>query len=140
MILLSALWLAVVHALASSAVPADRQGPVGAPWHLAGVAVTAGETSAAHARVPGAQSGLWAVLLGDEQFRAPDSQRSRTFDRTTGRGIPPLRSPLGLAAASAALVLCLASLTPPTEHRRSHAVASRGGHLPYYPTAPPLQG
>ena len=141
MVLLSALWLAVVQALASSAVPAGPYGSVDARWRLVGVAVTAEETTAAHARrLPSNQSGLWAALLGDEQFRAPASQRLPAVDRTSDRGIPPLRSPLGLAAAPADLALSFASISPLAGHQVSHAAASRGGHLPYYPTAPPLQG
>src|SRR6187402_2238917 len=141
MLLLSALWLAVVQALASLAVPAGLRGPVDAPWRLAGVEVTAGAVSAGHARAPTAEPTLWALLGGDQQFRPSAPQRLPAFDRRSERGAPPLRSPLRLdGVASADIHISLASLAPPARHRVSHAAASRGGHLWYYPTAPPLQG
>lgn len=135
MLLISALWLAAVHALATLAVPA---GPVDGPSRLA---AAQGASSAEYARPQTADTRLWALLLGDEQLRPAAPQRLRAVDRTSDRSVPPLRTPPGLAAvASANLALSLASLTPPARHRVSHAAASRGGLLPYYPTAPPLQG
>ena len=137
MLLLSALWLAVVQALA----PAAPHGPVGAPWRLAGVEASAEGVSAGHARTPTADSALWALLAGGQEFRPSAPQRLPGFDRRSERGTPPLRSPLGpVGVASAGIHLSLASLAPPARYQVSHAAASRGGHLPYYPTAPPLQG
>ena len=136
MLLLSALWLAVLQALASTA-PAGLSGPVDGPSRLAAVAAVPGAASAAHPR--SAETKLWA--LADENFRPSAPERLRTVERTSDRSVPPLRSPLGLLAVAApGLSLSLASLTPPAQHQVSHAAASRGGHLPYYPTAPPLQG
>jgi hypothetical protein len=138
-LLRSALWLAVVQALASIA-PAGLPGPVDAPSRLAAVAAP-GADSAAHAQTRSAETKLWALLLGDEQFRPPAPQRLRSVERTSDRGVPTLRSPFGLVAVAAAdLSFSLASLAPPAQHRLSHAAASRGDHLPYYPSAPPLQG
>ena len=141
MLLLSALWLAVVQALATLAAPAGLHGPVDAPWRLAGVEVSVEGVSAGHARTPTADSALWALLAGGQEFRPSAPQRLPGFDRRSERGAPPLRSPLGLAGVSSAGIhLSLASLAPPARYQVSHAAASRGGHLPYYPTAPPLQG
>lgn len=134
MLLFSALWLAVVHALAPLAA---LRGPVDGASRLVGVAATPRASSVEHSR----PQRLQALLLGDEQLRPPAPQRLRTVDRTSDRSGPPLRSPLGLAAvAPANIALSRASLTPPARHQESHAAASRGGLLPYYPTAPPLRG
>ena len=141
MLLFSALWLAVVQALAPLAVPAALQGPVGGQLRVAGVAAIPGANSAEHARPRAADTRLRALLLGEEQFRPAAPQRLRSVDRTSERSVPPLRSALGLGAvAHTDLANSPASLGLPARHRVSHAAASRGGHLPYYPTAPPLQG
>ena len=141
--LLSALWLAAVHTLASLAVPTGLRAPVDAPSRVVDVAVTAKAAGdASEPARPGttAERGLWA-LFGDEEFRPSAPRRLPAVDRTSDRSIPPLRSPTGLAASVPAdLSLSLASVPQTAAHRVSHAVASRGGHLPYYPTAPPLQG
>jgi len=138
-LLISALWLAVVHALAPLAVPTALRGAVDGPARLAGVAASAGAASAEQSR-PLPEARRWARVLGDEKLRPPAPQRLRTAERTSDRSVPPLRSPIGLAVASAHLSVSLASLAPPAQYRVSYAAVSRGGHLPYYPTAPPLQG
>lgn len=141
MLLVSALWLAVVQALAPLAVPAALQGPVDGRLRVASVAASLRANSAEHARPHAADIRLRALLLGDEQFRPTAPQRLRSVDRTSERSVPPLRSQLGLAAvAHTALADSPASLGSPARFQVSHAAASRGGHLPYYPTAPPLQG
>jgi|SRR5829696_935180 len=141
--LFSALWLAAVHALASLAVPTGLRGPLGGPSLAAGVEVTASAAATASDRArPETTAGttLWS-LLGDEEFRPTATQRLLIVSRTSDRSVPPLRSPVGVvASASAQLSLSLASVPPPAAYQVSHAAASRGGHLPYYPTAPPLQG
>ena len=116
MLLLSVLWLAVVQALASSAVPAGPRALVDGQWRAASVAV-------------------------DGEFRPPTPQRLPAVGRTSDRSVPPLRFPLGWAGFVSAALAALAAVVPPRAARGvSHAAASRGGHLPYYPTAPPLQG
>ena len=141
MLLISALWLAVVHAMASLAIPAGARGPVDGQWRLAGIAATRGASPVGLARPQRAERRLWGLFLGDEQFRPSAPQRLRAADRSSDRSVSPLRSPPGVVAvASAGLPLSPASLMPPARHQLSHAAASRGGHLPYYPTAPPLQG
>jgi len=141
MLLLSALWLAVVQALAPLAVPAALRGPVDGLARVSGVAASAGASSAGRSPAQKVGAGLWAGVLGDEEFRAPAPQRLPAVDRTSERSVPPLRSPVGPTAfVSAHVSLTLSSLAPPAQHRVSHAAVSRGGHLPYYPTAPPLQG
>ena len=145
MLLVSALGLALVQALASSAVPAGVRAPVDGSSRAAGVEVTATVAATATDDVrPETAAGtrLWTLLHGDEEFRPPVPQRLPTVvDRTNGRGVPPLRSPAGISrSTSADFAVSLASAAPPAAHQVSHAAASRGGHLPYYPTAPPLQG
>lgn len=145
MLLLSALWLAVAQALASSAVPAGVGAPADELPRVASVAVTAtvAATATDDARPEkAAGTGLWALLHGDEEFRPPTPRRlPAVVDRTNGRGVPPLRSPAGISrSASADLSVSLPSAAPRGAHQQSHAAASHGGHLPYYPTAPPLQG
>lgn len=140
MLLLSALWL-VVQALAPLAVPAALQGPVDGLARVSGVAASAEASSAGRSPAQKVGTRLWAGVLGDEEFRAPAPQRLPAVGRTSDRSVPPLRSPVGPAAfVPAHLSLSLSSLAPPAQHRVSHAAVSRGGHLPYYPTAPPLQG
>jgi hypothetical protein len=144
-LLVSALWLAVVQALASSAVPAGVRAPVAGSSRAASVEVTAtvAATATDDARLEKATgTRLWTLQHGDEEFRPPVPQRlPAVVDRTNGRGVPPLRPPAGLARfASADLSVSLASVAPLAAAQPSHAAASRGGHLPYYPTAPPLQG
>ena len=140
MLLLSALWL-VVQALAPLAVPAAPQGPVDGLARVSGVAASAEASSAGRSPAQKVGTRLWAGVLGDEEFRAPAPQRLPAVGRTSDRSVPPLRSPVGPAAfVPAHLSLSLSSLAPPAQHRVSHAAVSRGGHLPYYPTAPPLQG
>ena len=118
MLLLSALWLAVVQALASLAAPAGPHGPVDASWRLAGVEVSAGGVSAGHARTPTADSALWALLAGGQEFRPSAPQRLPTFDHRSERGVPPLRSPLGpVGVATAGIHLSLASLAPPARYQ-----------------------
>ena len=141
MLLLSALWLAVVQALAPLPVPAALLGPVHGLARVAGVAASAEASSAVRSPAQKLGTRLWAGVLGDEEFRAPAPQRLPAVGRTSDRSIPPLRSPTGPTAfAPAHLSLSLSSLAPPARHEVSHAVVSRGGHLPYFPTAPPLQG
>jgi hypothetical protein len=140
-LLLSALWLAVVQALAPLAVPAALRGPVDGLARVSGVAASAEASSAGRSPAQKVGTRLWAGVLGDEEFRAPAPQRLPAVGRTSDRSVPPLRSPGGPAAlVPAHLSLSLSSLAPPAQHRVSHAAVSRGGHLPYYPTAPPLQG
>ncbi len=141
MLLLSALWLAVVQALAPLAVPAALRGPVDGLARVSGVAASAEASSAGRSPARKGGARLWAGVLGDEEFRAPAPQRLPAVDRTSERSVPPLRSPVGQTAfVSAHLSLSLSSFALPAQHRVSHAAVSRGGHLPYYPTAPPLQG
>ena len=138
MLLISALWLAVVHALAPLAVPTALRGAVDGPARLAGVAASAGATSGEQSRPRRIEARQ--RVLGDEELRPPAPPRLRTAERTSDRSVPPLRSPIGLAVASAHLSVSVACLAPPAQYRVSYAAVSRGGHLPYYPTAPPLQG
>ena len=121
MLLLAALWLAVVQALASSVVPTGRHWPVDGPSRAASVGVS-------------------AAAVADGEFRPSTPQRLPAVGRTSDRSVPPLRSPTGLAAFASAELAALLASVPRAAHQLSHAVASRGGHLPYFPTAPPLQG
>ena len=137
-ILLSALWLAVIQALASPAVPA------GGPARAAEVTITAsvGTTGVGGTRnePEAGGTGTRAALHAEEGLRPTAPQRLTVVDRTCGRGAPPIRSSAGLARlGSADLSLPAACVSPPA-HQVSHAAASRGGHLPYYPTPPPDQG
>ena len=137
-ILLSALWLAVIQALASPAVPA------GGPARAVEVAIT---VSVRAAVIDGARNereagtGAWgAALHGEEELRPTAPQRLTAVDRTCGRGGPPIRSSAGLTRLAYADLSPPPACVPPPAHQVSHAAASRGGHLPYYPTPPPLQG
>ncbi|HKH91578.1 MAG TPA: hypothetical protein VKA54_07230 [Gemmatimonadaceae bacterium] len=143
MLLLSALWLAVVQAL-TSAVPASLGVPIAGLSRVASVGVAgtrAASTSAPAHPASAAATTRRAPRLGDEEFRPPASQRLSAVERASNRSLPPLRPPAGLAAlAPAGLSLPLLNVRSRAGHQLSHAAASRGGHLPYYPTAPPLQG
>lgn len=121
MLLLSALWLAALQALASSAVPTGRHWAVDGPSRAASV-------------------GVGATAVGDGDFRPSTPQRLPAVGRTSDRGVPPLRALLGLAAFASADLSALLASVPRAGRQLSHAAASRGGHLPYFPTAPPLQG
>jgi hypothetical protein len=135
-ILLSALWLAVVQAL-SSAVPA------GGPARAAEVAITA---SVAATGVDGARNerdagtGAWSALHAEEVLGPTAPQRLTAIDRTFGGGAPPIRTSAGLVWLRFADLSLPAACVPPPGHQLSHAAASRGAQLPYYPTPPPLQG
>jgi hypothetical protein len=142
-ILISALWLAVVQALTSLPVSAPSWVVDTAPAHASVQAAGAvAVTTAARAR-PGApvEAELRQPTQGDQEFRPSATQRLLPADRTSSRGAGTLRSHDGpVAITSAELAILLASVSPREAHRVSHAAATRGGHLPYYPTAPPLQG
>ena len=143
MLLFSALWLAVVQALTSLAVPAPLAGAAYGPSRVASVSTAASkvaDSASAIARSEAADTEELRRGLGDEEFRPPAPHRSLVVDRTSNRSVPPLRSPVGLDAfTSPDLAVSLASARTRAAHCVSHAVAARGGHLPYYPTAPPLQ-
>ena len=135
-ILLSALWLAVVQAL-SPVVPA------GGPARAAEVAITAsvgttGVDGARHERDAG--TGAWSALHREGVLRPTAPQRLTAVDRTCGGSVPPIRSSAGLARLRFADLSLPAACVPPPAHQVSHAAVSRGAHLPYYPTPPPLQG
>jgi hypothetical protein len=138
-ILLSALWLAVVQAFASPAVPA------GGPARAAEVTITAsvsaiGVDGARNEREAGG-TGSWAALHREGELRPTAPQRLTVVDRTCGRGgAPPIRASAGQARLGSADLSRPAACVPPPAHQVSHAAASRGGHLPYYPTPPPEQG
>jgi hypothetical protein len=136
-ILLPALWLAVIQALASPAVSAGGQVRAAETTITASVRATANE-DARNAREAG--TGAWAALHGEESLRPTAPQRSTAVDRTCGPGGAPIRSPAGLARLGYAELSPPRACVPPPAHQVSHAAASRGGHLPYYPTPPPLQG
>jgi len=83
----------------------------------------------------------WAPRSGDEGLRAPAPQPLQVVGRASDRRPDALRPLHGLAAPARAWLRVL----PGTGWRGaardvSHAAAARGGHLPYFPTAPPLQG
>jgi hypothetical protein len=143
-LLLSALWLAVVHALASLAPPAHLRGTGDGTSRVASVRLLVTKAASAPDRARPAMApatGPRTPRPGDEELRPPAPQRSLGVDRTSNRGVPPQRSPAGLAAfPSADFPVLPASESPRAAHHVSHAVAARGGHLPYFPTAPPLQG
>ena len=135
-ILLSALWLAVIQALASSAVPAG--GPARAAEVAITVSVRAAIDGAPNEREAG--TGAWAALHGEDALRPTAPQRLTAVDRTCGRGGAPIRSSAGLARLGYADPSPPPMCVPPPPHQVSHAADSRGGLLPYYPTPPPLQG
>jgi hypothetical protein len=107
-----------------------------------GVTATAAATAADRARGDeAAGTGLWTLLHADGEFRPSARGRLPAVGRTSDRSVPPVRSPGGLARfASADLSVLPVRVAPPAAHQLSHAAASRGGLLPYYPTAPPRQG
>ena len=143
MILISALWLAVVQALTSLPVSAPSRVSETAPAHASVQAAGAMAGTPATKGRPGAPDEAEArgPVQGDQEFRPSATQRLLPADRTSNRGTGSLRSHDGPAAiTSAELTILLASAPPREAHRVSHAAAARGGHLPYYPTAPPLQG
>jgi len=136
-ILLSALWLAVIQALASPAVPAGR------PVRAAEVTLTASVGSIGVDGAPNereAGTGAWAALHAEDALRPTAPQRLTLVDRTCGRDAPPIRSSAGLSRLRSADLPLPTACVPPPPHQESHAAASRGGLLPYYPTPPPLQG
>jgi hypothetical protein len=140
-LLLNALWLAVLHALAVAA-PLPLRGTGERLSHAigAGVSDTRGGAagSARSATVPAV--GHWNPRSGDEGLRAPAPQPLQVVGRTSERRADALRPLHGLVVPARAWLRVL----PGTGWRGatrdvSHAAAARGGHLPYFPTAPPLQ-
>ena len=127
--LVVALWLALVHALAittsihPSAVVAAWSGP------------TVGQGVTAEPRV---RAG--AALAPDEALRQALPVRSVSVARST----TPLLSGPPAAALATSPRLPDAPLFAAAVRARalglSHAVSARGDVLPYFPTAPPLQG
>ena len=134
--LLVALWIAVLHALAALA-PGAELPRVASVWpSLSGDGATARLASATAA--PTAEQ--WVPRSGDEGLRAPAPQPLRVVGRRTSDQRPDALRPFHALDTSAAWRRVL----PDTGWRRavtdaSHAPAARGGHLPYFPTAPPLQ-
>jgi len=142
LLFLSALWLAAVQAFASVG-PAGLRASMDAPTRVASVGVSASAPTGWSGSSAETELGTtpWTLLLGDGEFGLSAPQRLPAVSRVCDRGVSLLRSPLGSATlASATLSLASASVAASAAHRVSHAAASRGGHLPYYPTAPPLQG
>jgi hypothetical protein len=120
---LAVLWLAAAHALASHALASYALASLTAPSPFGGVA------------------GRRTPRSSDDALRAPAPQRLPVVRRTSDQSAPTLRSSAGPAGlASVALPVLSATVARCAAHRLSHAAAARGGHLPYFPTAPPLQG
>ena len=151
--LLTALWFAVLHALALAAPsPLGGTGDRLSRGIAVRVSDTRGDAAGAATGEAAEEAALarsaaapameqWAPRSGDEGLRAPAPQPLRAVGRMSDRGPDALRPLHGLAVPARAYVRVL-----PGAGRRgaardvSHAAAARGGHLPYFPTAPPLQG
>ena len=143
-ILISALWLAVLQALTTLPVSAAHWAVDTGPPRAASVraAGAVAPSTAESARSEAANvSEVRDPAQGDQELRPTATQRLLPADRAPNRSGGTLRSHVGPAAiTSADLAASLAGAPRLEAHRVSHAAATRGGHLPYYPTAPPLQG
>ena len=129
--LLAALWLALLGALA--AAPTARSlGPAAA-------AVAAWSATPAD-RPAAADEAARAGRPAREALRAARPVTAATAARA---GSASGNGPVPVALASAPRLSGEAAFAADVRARSraaSHAVAARGGVLPYFPTAPPLQG
>ena len=113
--LLAALWLALVALLAAPTALGESVALRAAPAH----------------REEALRAPRLVAAPGLVRVEAPRASAPRSH-------APPAP---GLAPAAAGPSASVATVAASRAARQpSHAPAARGGHLPYFPTAPPLQG
>jgi hypothetical protein len=141
--MLIALWMLVIQLLAS--VPGDHPAPGWASARSnADVSTSASSTSGGAARA----TSIGAARDDDASIRDSEPRVAIVWMRSVQplAGVLAARSatvPSGLAADSAARLSAEATFAASVRVRAldaSHEVPARGALLPYYPTAPPLQG
>jgi hypothetical protein len=142
MMLLALLWFAVLNALASTS-PAPLRGGGSGPPHVASVRQSsANDATSGGGYRDGTPTLDWRFRpRGHHGLRTAAPGPLPTVGRIAGRGADARRSFHGGAASIIAHRLlpgAARSRTAPGDV--SHAAVARGGHLPYFPTAPPFQG